>query len=166
MKRLLLLIMSLCSQIILWAQNQRGRLMPEDYMDFPDNTANSSDDTFIGYLSLVLLIIMGIVIIWFKSALKSSREKEIRDKTIFLTNADVYAFESVYRATQDSITSLKPKQFLVNQNGVVKFPKYSRCIILEYYSENRSYVKVKFENYNTPLYVGRWYLRTPDQIND
>ena len=165
MKRIYLLLISLSTQIVLMAQ--RGRLMPEDYTDYPDYSSSSSDDTFWGYVALVILIIMGIGKLWFKSALKSYRNEEIRNKTIFLTNQKIKGYVSAYRASTetDQINKPTPKEFFTDENGVVSIPQYAKCIILEYYKDNHSFVKVKFEDYPHPLYIGRWFLRTPDRLN-
>lgn len=165
MKRIYLLLISLSTQIVLMAQ--RGRLMPEDYTDYPDYSSSSSDDTFGGYVALVILIIMGIGILWFKSVLKSSRNEDIRNRTIFLTNQKIKGYVSAYRASTETnqINKPTPKEFFTDENGVVSIPQYAKCTILEYYKDNHSFVKVKFEDYPHPLYIGRWFLRTPDRIN-
>ena len=165
MKRLYLLLISLGSYVMLLAQ--RGRLMPEDYTDYPDYSSSSSDDSFMGYIALVILIIMGIGLLWFKSALSSSRKEDIQKKITYLTNQQIKGYLSAYRASTETsrINTPTPKQFYNEENGVVKIPKYAKCIILEYYKENHSFVKVKFEDYPEPLYIGRWFLRTPADIN-
>ena len=45
---------------------------------------------------------MGIGILWFKYALKNSRNEEIRSKTQFLTNRELYAYESATMAVNYS----------------------------------------------------------------
>ncbi len=101
MKRIYFLFLSLSAELILMAQS--GRVMPEDYMDYPDYHYSSSDDNYVGlYMSLFILIVMGIGILWFKYALKNSRNEEIRSKTQFLTNRELYAYESATMAVNYS----------------------------------------------------------------
>ena len=80
---------------------QRGRIMPDEYMDYSD-LYSTSDDKYTGYISLFILIAMGIGIVWFKSALNSSRKEEIRNKTQFLTYRELCAFDTAYKATKNS----------------------------------------------------------------
>lgn len=164
MKRLYILLCLLTVQILLFAQ--RGRLRPEDYMDYEDvHHSSSSDGSPIIYI--ILLVAMVIGIIWFKISLNSSRKQEISTKTKFLTKPDkIFGFKDGYSASQNSNRYYKNDKFFTEQNEVVAIPRLSQCIILEYWPENHSFVKVKFDNYPTPLYIGRWHLRTPDRIND
>lgn len=157
-----LLILGICTPILSFAQRMRAR--PEDYEDYPDYS--SSSDMPAAFW-LVLLVIMAIGIIWFKSSLSSSRKEEIRNKTIFLTNQKIKGYVSAYRASTETnqINKPTPKEFFTDENGVVSIPQYAKCIIIEYYKDNHSFVKVKFEDYPHPLYIGRWFLRTPDRIN-
>ena len=163
MKRIYLLLISISTNIILLAQRERA--MPEDYMDYPDYSSSSSYDTFIGCASLILLIIMGIGLLWFKSALNSSRKEEIRNKTVFLTNRELYGYEWATMLQNHSAYKNLPKEYFRMENNIVKIPKYAKCRIILYYKENRSYVLVKFEDYPTTLYIDRGSLRTPDQID-
>lgn len=142
---------------------QRGRVRPEDYMDYPDYGHSSSDGSPILYI--ILLIVMGVGILCFKATLNSSRKEEIRKKTIFVTNGNIFGFPSGYCAKTDPAKNWIPEKFFVEEKGKVGIPKYSKCIILEYYPEDHSFVKVKFENYSKPLYIGRWHLRTPEQLS-
>lgn len=165
MKRIYILLLSLSTKIMLLAQE--GKLRTEDYMDYSDfypNSYSSSDDKLTGYICLGLLIAMGIGILWFKSALNSSRNEEIRNKTQFLANWETFAFDTVSKAMSKSNRIYPIKEFFTMENGIVKIPKYAKCIILEYYSENRSYVKVQFDKYPQPLYMERCNLRTPKEI--
>lgn len=155
-----LLILGICTPILSFAQRMRAR--PEDYEDYPDYSSTSDMPAAFW---LVLLVILAIGIIWFKSSLSNSRKEEIRSKTQFLTNREVLAYESPTMAINHSFYKTNPKEYFTAEKMVVKIPKYAKCIILEYYPENRSYVKVKFEKYPTPLYLDRGYLRTPERIN-
>lgn len=158
--KLLLILLGLSTPILSFAQRMRAR--PEDYENYPDYGSSSADMPPAFWIVLLVILVIGII--WFKSALNSSRKEEIRAKTLFLTNMDIYGYESPNMAMNHSFYS-KPKEYLKVEKRVVKIPKYSRCIILEYYPENRSYVKVKFEDYPQPLYIDRGHLRTPADIN-
>ncbi len=148
--------------ILLFAQ--RGRIRPEDYMDYEDMYHSSNSDGS-PVLYIILLVVMVIGIIWFKISLNSSRKQEIRNKTIFLTKPNkIFGYKDGYSAKQNSHQYYKNDKFFVEQNGVVAIPSLSKCIILEYWPEDHGFVKVKFDEYPTPLYIGRWYLRTPDRI--
>ena len=163
MKKGILLLLGFYTPLYSFAQRLRAR--PEDYENSPDYSSSSSD--LPAAFWLILLAIMLIGIIWFKIALSNSRNKEIRNKTILLTNQNITAYISPYRATTETTQAVNkyiPKEFFIDDNGVISIPKYSKCIILEYYKENHSFVKVKFDNYPEPLYIGRWYLRTPDEL--
>ena len=162
MKRIYLLFLTISTKLMLLAQE--GRLLPEDYDYYPSHS--SYGNKIGGYIGLVILIALGIGVLWFKSTLNSSRKEEIRNKTLFLTNRELFAFDTISKAMSYSNRIFPIKEFYTMENGIVKIPKLAKCIILEYYSENRAYVKVKFENYSDSLYMARWMLRTPDKIND
>lgn len=164
MKRIFLILIGISTQLALFAQ--RGRVMPEDYASYPDYPSYSSDEgSFIFPLIILILIVVGVI--WFKSALNSSRNEEIRNKTLYQTNTNLRAFVDVRRiVNNNNIYAHNPSTFFENENGIINIPKYAKCIILEYYSENRSYVKVKFEDYPQPLYVARWLLRTPEALRE
>lgn len=163
MKRLYISLFALLIQVTLFAQRMRAR--PEDYEDYPDYGSSSAD--FPASFWIIVLIIFAVVIIWFKISLNSSRNEEIRNKTVYLTKERIKGFVSAYRATTENgvINKPIPKEDFVDNNGVVGIPPYAKCIILEYYKDNHSFVKVKFDDYSQPLYIGRWYLRTPNKIN-
>ena len=79
MKKLRLILFSTMTPLLIFAQRgmDRGRLMPQDYMDYPDyDYSSSSDGNPIFYLVLLGLMIIGII--WFKITLSNSRNKEIR----------------------------------------------------------------------------------------
>lgn len=162
MKRIYLIFLSLSTKLVLLAQE--GKLMPEDYTDYSDYYTSHTYDKFTGYLCLSAIIIIVIGILWFKSYINSSRNEEIRNKTQFLANWETFAFDTVSKAMSKSNRIYPIKEFFTMENGIVKIPKYAKCIILEYYSENRSYVKVKFDKYPQPLYLERCNLRTPKEI--
>lgn len=159
--KVVLLLLGISTPIVSFAQRMRAR--PEDYEDYSDYGSSSADMPPVFWLVLLAIFVIGII--WFKSALNSSRKEEIRSKTVFLTNRELHAYESGYMAWNHSYYKIPPEEYYVMEKCVVKIPKYARCIILEYYPENRSYVKVKFEEYPQPLYIDRGYLRTPDRIN-
>lgn len=153
MKRLYLLILGLSVQILSIAQ--RMRAMPDDYMDYDDYVSSNSNESAIVPFSF--LVIMAVCAIWLKIALKISRNKEIRKKTYFLTDSVIFGCVKS-EMLSNNYTKSYPKDYFVDLKGNIKIPKYARCIILEYYSQNRSYVKVKFEDYSEPLYIGRWMV--------
>lgn len=155
-QRIIFLLCGLYIQLSVLAQ--RGRVRPEDLMDEPDyGYSTSSDGSPVFYI--VLLAIMVIGIIWFKITLNNSRNKEIREKTVFHTQNDSAAFTSAYAAIQNHNSCKRPNSYFIEENGVVSIPAYSKCTILEYVPDNHSYVKVKFEKYSEPLFIPRWYLR-------
>lgn len=153
--------------LLIFAQRgmDRGRLMPQDYMDYPDyDYSSSSDGNPIFYLLLLGLMIIGII--WFKITLSNSRNKEIREKTIFLAHISFTAFTTYYAVKQNHNRVYKLPNYFVEEDGKVAIPKYAKCTIIEYVPDDHSFVKVQFENFPKPLFIPRWHLRTPDRIND
>lgn len=167
MKKLKLILFSIMTPFLLLAQRgmDRGRLRPEDYMDYPDyGYSSSSEGCPIFYLIILGVMIVGVI--WFKIALSNSRNKEIRERTIFLAHINFTAFTTYYAVKQNHNKLYKLTDYFVEEDGKVAIPKYAKCFILEYVPEDHSFVKVKFENFPKPLFIPRWHLRTPDRIND
>ena len=167
MKKFKFVILNLMIPLFALAQRgmDRGRLRPEDYMDYPDYDYSSSNDgSPIIYAILLGAMIIGII--WFKIVLSNSRNKEIREKTVFLAHINFTAFTTYYAVKEKHNNVYKLSDYFVEEDGKVAIPRFAKCIILEYVAEDHSYVKVKFEKYPKPLFVPRWHLRTPDRIND
>jgi hypothetical protein len=159
MKRICLL--SIGIMLRLYAFAQRERLTPDDYTDH----SNFDPVTEMGWLfPLVILVALVIIIIWAKSSISSSRKKEIQEKKVFLTNINLSASSTALLGDNTNFISKTP-HFFEEIDGKVEIPKYSKCIILEYVPDNHSFVKVKFDKYPTPLFVPRWHLRTPEDID-
>ena len=161
MKRIYLISTSILFSLYAFAQ--RGRVRPED-LGYNDNDYGTSSSDGSPVFPLVILIIMIVGIIWFKIALSNSRSKEILEKTIFLVNRTNYAYTTAYAAQQNKNIEYKGEEYFIEQDGKVAIPKSAKCIILEYSPDNRSYVKVKFEEYPEPLFIARWRLKTPAEI--
>lgn len=151
--------MCLITQLALFAQ--RERLMPEDYTDYDNRISTNGEPTI--YIILLAVIVIGSI--WFKISLDSSRKKEIKEQTTFLTNIRTTAFFEATKAIHTYNHNYGLTEYYKEVDGVVLIPKYAKCIILEYVPENHSFVKVKFEDFQIPLYVPRRILRTPDRID-
>lgn len=164
MNRLLLFIFTLSINFSLFAQ--RGHIRPEDYEDVEDLSYQTSSSGDNPVFWLVVLILIIIVVVWFSISLRVSKEKEIKQKTVFLTKYETDGHTYVFTLIQKLKHSKKESPYFEEMDGVVKIPAFSKCIILEYAKESNSYVKVQFEKFPKPLYVPRWYLRTPDRINE
>ena len=135
----------------------------KDFNDYEHIHYSSPDPNPIFYIILFAIMIIGII--WFKIVLSNSRDKEINHQTTFLTNIQFTAFTTYYGVKQNYSYVYHLKEYFKEENGKVSIPQYSKCIILEYVPNDHSFVKVKFDKYPKPLYVPRWYLRTPDEIN-
>ena len=124
----------------LYSFAQRGRAKPDD-LGYSDNDYSTSSSDGSPTLYIVLLIILFVGVIWFNVALKSSNNKDIKEKRTYVANGSIIAYAKIFPNS-----GCKPQ-------GPVNISPNTKCYIMEYLEEN--YCKVKFENHPQPLYVKR-----------
>jgi len=159
MKRINLFLLCISIQILSFAQ--RERLMPEDYSDYDSYNSSGKGEPIL-YFVLVAILIIGVI--WFKIALDRSRKEEIKNQTPFITKEKTQAFLNAGRVSSYNY-NYGLTEYFKEVEDIVLIPENAKCIILEYVPRDHSFVKVKFENFSTPLYVPRWRLKTLDSVD-
>lgn len=157
MKRIYLFLLSLYTQISLFAQRSYST---EDYY----SESLSSEDL----QPFMILFAVGfiILVIWGAFSIRKNRNEDVEKKTRYVTNNNIKAFTEVNNAVRRYGVLADAKEFYKENEGMVIIPKAAKCFILEYsYNKNNiTIVKVKFENYEQPLFIPRWFLRTPEDF--
>jgi hypothetical protein len=160
MKRLFYFLSTISTSLCVLAQ--KGHIRPEDVAEIEDleemaHHSSSSGDSS-GFVT-VLLVVLPIIIIAFIIAINNSDKKDVNQRIAYYTANDLNAFRTIQKAISAGCNFKTCKGYYVMEDGTVLIPSSARCIILEYVKENKSYVKVKFDQYPEPLYLQRCWLR-------
>ena len=137
--------------------NYRAR--PEDYSDFGvlDKSITEGAEILIFISTIAILILVGISMISNTIKTRISQNKEIKGKVKFSVISNRMASTNIYRTISNE-KHYGSNDYFKEKDKLVCIPGGSECIILEYTKENSNYVKVKFDEYPTPLYICRKHL--------